>query len=104
MSSHRPNGATLNNLIHSCPEEGEVLPVEAGADPTAEEASDRRADLGRAGEGREAEEEEEDQADREVDLLQAAATADMTTGEIGEVRFILFVTIACAVFLCASAS
>ena len=93
----------MNKLIHSCPEEGEVLPVEAGADPTAEEASDRRADLGRAGEGREAE--EEDQADREVDLLQAVATADMTTGEIGEVSFILFVTIASyALFLCASAS
>ena len=39
-----------------------------------------------------------------MDLLQAAATADMTTGEIGEVRFILFVTIAShALFFCVPA-
>lgn len=42
-----------------------------------------------------------DQADQGVDL-QAAATADMTTGEIGEVSFILFVTIiSYPLFLCA---
>ena len=65
-----------------CLVEGEVLPAEAAAGRTEEEEASDRADPGLAGEaGREAE--EEDQADR-VDL-QAVATADTTTGVIGEV-------------------